>query len=89
MSEAAARRSLSEARVRVTALGFAPGQPYLGELPEAWDIPRQQALTPKVPTISGRVVNMAGLRCAGDLDGDSLGHCTSLAYPVNAHEHYM
>ena len=49
MSEAAARRSLSEARVRVTALGFAPGQPYLGELPEAWDIPRQQALTPKVP----------------------------------------
>ena len=30
-------------------LGFAPGQPYLGELPPAWDIPRQTGLTPKVP----------------------------------------
>ncbi|MBV2360395.1 allophanate hydrolase subunit 1 [Thalassococcus sp. CAU 1522] len=41
---------LSSARLRVTALGFAPGQPYLGELPAAWDIPRQQGLTPTVPT---------------------------------------
>ncbi|MBN9889402.1 5-oxoprolinase subunit B family protein [Salipiger abyssi] len=49
LSEAAARDSLSRTRVRVTALGFAPGQPYLGELPECWDIPRQQALTPRVP----------------------------------------
>ncbi|WP_226621817.1 5-oxoprolinase subunit B family protein [Alloyangia pacifica] len=49
MSEAEAVASLSAARVRVTALGFAPGQPYLGELPEAWNIPRQQALTPRVP----------------------------------------
>ncbi|WP_417724836.1 5-oxoprolinase subunit B family protein [Salipiger sp.] len=49
MTEAEARASLSSARVRVTALGFAPGQPYLGQLPEAWNIPRQQALTPQVP----------------------------------------
>lgn len=42
-------QSLSEAQVRVTALGFAPGQPYLGTLPEVWDIPRQAGLTPKVP----------------------------------------
>ncbi|MCR8549828.1 allophanate hydrolase subunit 1 [Salipiger sp. P9] len=49
MSEAEALASLSTARVRVTALGFAPGQPYLGELPERWNIPRQQALTPQVP----------------------------------------
>lgn len=41
--------SLSTAQVRVTALGFAPGQPYLATLPEAWDIPRQAGLTPKVP----------------------------------------
>jgi KipI family sensor histidine kinase inhibitor len=41
--------SLSAARVRVTTIGFAPGQPYLGELPEVWDIPRQSALTPTVP----------------------------------------
>lgn len=40
---------LSEARVRVLTLGFAPGQPYTGELPPHWDIPRQQALTQSVP----------------------------------------
>ena len=49
LSEDDALESLSSARVRVTALGFAPGQPYLGQLPECWDVPRQQALTPKVP----------------------------------------
>ena len=40
---------LSSARVRVLTLGFAPGQPYLGTLPERWDIPRQQDLTRQVP----------------------------------------
>lgn len=42
-------KSISETRVRVQTIGFAPGQPYLGELPEAWNIPRQTGLTPKVP----------------------------------------
>lgn len=41
---------LSEAPLRVLALGFAPGQPYLGTLPKKWDIPRQTALTRAVPT---------------------------------------
>jgi len=49
MSAEDAVSSLSQARVRVQTIGFAPGQPYLGALPEAWDIPRQQALTPVVP----------------------------------------
>lgn len=40
---------ISTARVRVITIGFAPGQPYLGELPPHWDIPRQQALTKSVP----------------------------------------
>lgn len=40
---------LSTARVRVLTIGFAPGQPYTGELPPHWDIPRQQALTKSVP----------------------------------------
>lgn len=40
---------LSDARVRVQTIGFAPGQPYLGLLPENWDIPRQTALTKAVP----------------------------------------
>jgi len=34
---------------RVQTIGFAPGQPYLGQLTEQWDIPRQTALTPRVP----------------------------------------
>lgn len=40
---------LTQTRVRVQTIGFAPGQPYLGVLPPAWDIPRQQDLTPQVP----------------------------------------
>lgn len=40
---------ISGTRVRVQTIGFAPGQPYLGELPPEWDIPRQTALTEKVP----------------------------------------
>ena len=35
--------------MRVQTIGFAPGQPYLGELPEARDIPRQTDLTDRVP----------------------------------------
>lgn len=40
---------ISTSRVRVITIGFAPGQPYLGELSERWDIPRQQALSKSVP----------------------------------------
>jgi KipI family sensor histidine kinase inhibitor len=35
--------------VRVLAIGFAPGQPYMGMLPDRWDIPRQQEITASVP----------------------------------------
>ncbi|AXI48404.1 allophanate hydrolase [Sulfitobacter sp. SK012] len=42
-------KELSTSRVRVLTIGFAPGQPYMGELPEHWNIPRQQTLTKSVP----------------------------------------
>ncbi|NIZ14627.1 allophanate hydrolase subunit 1 [Phaeobacter sp. HF9A] len=42
-------RQIAETRLRVQTIGFAPGQPYLGELPPAFDIPRQTDLTPQVP----------------------------------------
>ncbi|MEM6305442.1 MAG: carboxyltransferase domain-containing protein [Pseudomonadota bacterium] len=45
----AAIKELSTSRVRVLTIGFAPGQPYMGELSETWNIPRQTALTPTVP----------------------------------------
>lgn len=37
------------ARTRVLTIGFSPGQPYLGSLPENWDIPRQTGITKSVP----------------------------------------
>lgn len=42
-------KDFTETRVRVQTIGFAPGQPYLGELPEAWNIPRQSTLTSRIP----------------------------------------
>lgn len=50
LSEKEAVQQISQARTRVITLGFAPGQPYLGMLPDIWDIPRQSDLTPQVPT---------------------------------------
>ena len=44
-----ARASIAAARVRVLTIGFAPGQPYMGELPKNWNIPRQTGLTAQVP----------------------------------------
>ena len=49
LSEADAVAALCAGPVRVLALGFAPGMPYLGILPERWDVPRQTGLTPEVP----------------------------------------
>ncbi|MEM9433867.1 MAG: carboxyltransferase domain-containing protein [Pseudomonadota bacterium] len=49
-SEAQAISEVTQNPLRVQTIGFAPGQPYLGELPANWDIPRQTALTPRVPS---------------------------------------
>jgi len=42
-------KEISASRVRVLTIGFAPGQPYMGELSETWNIPRQQGLNKSVP----------------------------------------
>ena len=49
LSQDEAIASISNTQVRVQTIGFAPGQPYLGELPECWDIPRQTQLSDNVP----------------------------------------
>ena len=49
LSAQAAADRIAATRVRVQTIGFAPGQPYLGELPKEWDIPRQTDLTDRVP----------------------------------------
>ncbi|AJE47814.1 5-oxoprolinase subunit B family protein [Celeribacter indicus] len=45
----AAVAEICAADLRVLAIGFAPGQPYLGLLPERWDVPRLSELAPEVP----------------------------------------
>mgnify|MGYP001219719900 CR=1 FL=1 len=42
-------KELTSVKTRVLAVGFAPGQPYLGELAEHWNIPRLTTLTRQVP----------------------------------------
>ncbi len=49
LNQSQALRDLAATRLRVLAIGFAPGQPYLGFLPPAWDFPRLDRLTPQVP----------------------------------------
>ena len=49
VAEDQAVREVTGQALRVLALGFAPGQPYLGFLPDHWDIPRQSDVTPQVP----------------------------------------
>lgn len=49
LSPEAAVQTISGTQVRVQTIGFAPGMPYLGELPAEWDIPRQTELTAQVP----------------------------------------
>ena len=40
---------LSTTLLRVMAIGFAPGFPYLGQLPERWNLPRHDDLKTAVP----------------------------------------
>ncbi|GHC15509.1 allophanate hydrolase [Gemmobacter nanjingensis] len=49
VSPEAAVRQIAETELRVLAIGFAPGQPYLGLLPETWNLPRLSDLAPQVP----------------------------------------
>jgi inhibitor of KinA len=49
LTPAQAVDSIAGTQVRVMTLGFAPGQPYLGILPQDWDIPRQTGLTKNLP----------------------------------------
>lgn len=49
VDEAQAIAQIIAAPLQVMAIGFAPGQPYLGTLPPNWAMPRQADLTPQVP----------------------------------------
>lgn len=49
LSLPAARQALLDAPLRVLAIGFSPGLPYMGLLPPEWDVPRLSEITPNVP----------------------------------------
>ena len=49
----------SEVQHHVYMIGFAPGHPYLGDLPEALDLPRRQ--TPRLTIPAGTVAIAVGL----------------------------
>ena len=49
LSDDQARAELAAASVQVLTLGFAPGQPYMGQLAPHWNVPRQTELTQQVP----------------------------------------
>ena len=49
LSPEQAIEDIARCELRVLAIGFAPGQPYLGFLGEHWNIPRQKAVAPQVP----------------------------------------
>jgi KipI family sensor histidine kinase inhibitor len=60
-SVAEAIADLSTTTMRVLTIGFAPGQPYLGTLPDHWNIPRQSNITPNVP--AGSLVTAVSQFC--------------------------
>lgn len=49
MSEQALIEDVLTTSLRVLAIGFAPGQPYIGMLPKSWDFARKPELTEQVP----------------------------------------
>lgn len=49
LSPDAAIAQLTATPLTVLAIGFAPGQPYLGHLPPPWGMERLATLTPQVP----------------------------------------
>ena len=49
LSACEALNELTSVKTRVMTIGFAPGQPYLGQLDQHWDIPRLSNLTAQVP----------------------------------------
>lgn len=49
VSEQEAVSQICNADLRVLTIGFAPGQPYIGLMPEPWNLPRMSQLNPAAP----------------------------------------
>jgi KipI family sensor histidine kinase inhibitor len=80
--------------LRVLTIGFSPGLPYLGQLPEAYDIPRKTDLNPHVPAgglglairqmVLFPVGTQTGWRWIGRAAIDVFGQATARPFPLTA-----
>nr|WP_237072854.1 carboxyltransferase domain-containing protein [Pseudaestuariivita rosea] len=77
--------------LRVLAIGFAPGQPYLGLLPDHWNFPRQDHLTQNVPagTIITAVQQLIPFATTGVTGWRQIGYCAFRAFSTNRNEPFV
>ncbi|MGD9917706.1 MAG: allophanate hydrolase subunit 1 [Paenirhodobacter sp.] len=85
-SETALIAELCATDLTVLALGFAPGQPYLGLLPEHWQMPRLPALTPRVApgTITTAIRQIVLFAQASPTGWRALGRCAFRPFSAHA-----
>lgn len=90
-SESALISELCATDLRVLALGFAPGQPYLGTLPENWEMPRLNALTPRVEagTITTALRQIVLFAAPSPTGWRALGRCALRPFAPEAAEPFL
>lgn len=94
LSPAEAVARISRTPVRVLTIGFSPGMPYLGQLDEAFDIPRKTELNPHVPAgglalairqlVLFPVATQTGWRWIGRAALDVFGQQADQPFPLTA-----
>jgi len=90
-SETALVAELCATELRVLALGFAPGQPYLGLLPAHWQMPRLPALTPRVEpgTITTAIRQIVLFAAPSPTGWRALGRCALRPFAPAAPEPFL
>lgn len=90
-TESALISELCATELRVLALGFAPGQPYLGPLPENWEMPRLKTLTPRVEagTITTAIRQIVLFAAPSPTGWRALGRCALRPFAPEASEPFL
>jgi len=90
-SETALVAELCSLDLRVLALGFAPGQPYLGTLPEPWQMPRLPNLTPRVEagTITTAIRQIVLFAAPSPTGWRALGRCAFRPFAPGRPESFL
>ncbi|SOC14229.1 KipI family sensor histidine kinase inhibitor [Rhodobacter sp. JA431] len=82
---------LCSTELRVLALGFAPGQPYLGMLPAHWDMPRMPDLSPQVApgTITTALRQIVLFAKTSPTGWRALGRCALRPFAPGAEDPFL